>query len=535
MPFLTQGDTNWKFIGIVAVLAVVVGGGILWCLQEDGFSYQQPKAILDKLSLTTKKLAVITDDCILEPIYCEGDINCIATEIINQGKNCYLYSYTFSSDGNRVAYVLAENPRVEEIFDENVRFIENYKLDFYAIVDGEKSQAYDYIFYLDFSPDSGNFFYTAGRNNKPFLIINEEIISVDGDDNYYGACRPFFDQKSKRFVYCVRTKDGKELIVLDGKRGDLYDNVLNLKFSPDGKYLAYVAKKEGNAFAVLDEKEGRPYNRVASLNFSPDAKKLAYVGYREERAFMVIDDEEKHEFEDIISFTFSPDSKRLAFIVREQQGDFLVLDGKTNKIYKRINNCPIFSPDSNHIVYVAEKENRKKIIIIDDKEGKEYDSANYPYPQFSPDSKHLVYTGVINSKHFVVFDGKEIESYDGNLSLSWFTFSPDGKRLAYILKGPLNYSVVLDNEVGSKYERIPIGEMGYRFLGNLDLVFSPNSHHLAYVATKDNKHFIVLDGKESGPYDEISEKTLKFTDDSKYMQYGARLNNELWCIVEKLE
>jgi|GEM_PF-5602949 len=31
MPFITQGKTNWKFIGIVAVLAVIVGGGI-WFL-----------------------------------------------------------------------------------------------------------------------------------------------------------------------------------------------------------------------------------------------------------------------------------------------------------------------------------------------------------------------------------------------------------------------------------------------------------------------------------------------------------------------
>ena len=33
MPFLTKGDTNWKFIGIVAVLAVIVGGGILLCIK----------------------------------------------------------------------------------------------------------------------------------------------------------------------------------------------------------------------------------------------------------------------------------------------------------------------------------------------------------------------------------------------------------------------------------------------------------------------------------------------------------------------
>jgi len=29
MPFLTQGKTNWKFLLIVIVLAVIVGVGIL--------------------------------------------------------------------------------------------------------------------------------------------------------------------------------------------------------------------------------------------------------------------------------------------------------------------------------------------------------------------------------------------------------------------------------------------------------------------------------------------------------------------------
>jgi len=33
MPFLTRGNTNWKFIAIVAVLAVIVGGGILGYLR----------------------------------------------------------------------------------------------------------------------------------------------------------------------------------------------------------------------------------------------------------------------------------------------------------------------------------------------------------------------------------------------------------------------------------------------------------------------------------------------------------------------
>jgi hypothetical protein len=35
MPFITQGKTNWKFLLIVIILAVIVGGWILWCMTKE--------------------------------------------------------------------------------------------------------------------------------------------------------------------------------------------------------------------------------------------------------------------------------------------------------------------------------------------------------------------------------------------------------------------------------------------------------------------------------------------------------------------
>jgi len=80
MPFLTQGPegeqvpygagkTNWKFIGIVLVLAVILGGGIWWCVerqknetagwqthknQEYGFEIKYPSAFLEKGEFSCK-------------------------------------------------------------------------------------------------------------------------------------------------------------------------------------------------------------------------------------------------------------------------------------------------------------------------------------------------------------------------------------------------------------------------------------------------------------------------------------------------
>jgi len=40
MPFITQGETNWKFLLIVVVLAVIVGGGALWYEKRPEQQYQ---------------------------------------------------------------------------------------------------------------------------------------------------------------------------------------------------------------------------------------------------------------------------------------------------------------------------------------------------------------------------------------------------------------------------------------------------------------------------------------------------------------
>jgi len=40
MPFITQGKTNWKFLLIVIILAIIVGGGALWYAKKTGQPYQ---------------------------------------------------------------------------------------------------------------------------------------------------------------------------------------------------------------------------------------------------------------------------------------------------------------------------------------------------------------------------------------------------------------------------------------------------------------------------------------------------------------
>jgi len=58
MPFLIQGKTNWKFIGIVAVLAVIAGVGILWHAKTLEKPYSLPE--IGKLEKETTEEEVET-------------------------------------------------------------------------------------------------------------------------------------------------------------------------------------------------------------------------------------------------------------------------------------------------------------------------------------------------------------------------------------------------------------------------------------------------------------------------------------------
>jgi hypothetical protein len=48
MPFLTQGKTNWKYILIILILAVIVGGGTFWLVKQKQFTLLENKNSLGK-------------------------------------------------------------------------------------------------------------------------------------------------------------------------------------------------------------------------------------------------------------------------------------------------------------------------------------------------------------------------------------------------------------------------------------------------------------------------------------------------------
>jgi len=139
----------------------------------------------------------------------------------------------------------------------------------------------------------------------------------------------------------------KWMVFIDGKEGKKYDAIVKHSptFSPDGKNLAYLAEENNKQFVVVDGKEESRYDRIG---IGREIETLATApggSYWIKTASQVL--------------AFSPDSKRVAYTAEKGKKWFVVVDGKEGKQYDAIDpNAIVFSPDSKKIGFAALKEKR---------------------------------------------------------------------------------------------------------------------------------------------------------------------------------
>ncbi|MGD0233223.1 MAG: hypothetical protein ABSC55_01660 [Syntrophorhabdales bacterium] len=182
------------------------------------------------------------------------------------------------------------------------------------------------------------------------------------------------------------------------------------------------------------------------------------------------------------SFKVSPDGTRLAYGAKAGNKWFVVVDGKEGKQYDIImEGTPLFSPDSKRVAYVAEMGG-KCFVVLDEKEEKQYDLIMEGTPIFSPDSKRVAYDAQLDNKRCVIMDGKEEKQYDG-IGAGSLVFSPDSKRLAYVAGVRNKWLAVVDGKEGKQYD-------GIVTIGGGRIIFD-SAEHLHYLAQEDSNIYLV--------------------------------------------
>ncbi|MDP2103313.1 MAG: hypothetical protein Q8K26_00135, partial [Candidatus Gracilibacteria bacterium] len=209
---------------------------------------------------------------------------------------------------------------------------------------------------------------------------------------------------------------------------------------------------------------------------------------------------------------------------------FIVVDGKKQKEFPyRVDGLGglQLSADGKSFAYVVKYPDFDRVVKNDSS------PLDGILPIFSPDGDSFAYVKVYpdNSKS-VVNNGIEGKIYK-NAAILRMKFSPNGKNLSYILftetdNGSRKYFVVKDEILSIGYDSMPIGS-----IENDPLKYSEDSRHLEYTATKNGNHIIVMDGKEVGLYTSIIDRGF-YEREVRFVGIGNNKYDLLSCPVYNL-
>lgn len=409
----------------------------------------------------------------------------------------------------------------------------------FVVVDGKPQKPYEAIVEgsLTWSPDSRHIAYIAQINRKHVLV-------VDGmAGNPYDEIDKFsikFSPNCNAFAYVAR-KGGRSFVVVNGDEGKSYGSIdpgMPI-FSPDSKWMAYVGRAGGKSFVIVGAQE-QQFDSVSmgTLTFSPNSQLLAFGAKMNEKCFVAVLGQDKPKtlegHDNVLGVIFGPDSRRVASVTRLGARYYVLLDGEMKWGNDFVEDQTLtFSPDGKRLACVALKEfpavvdektvmRRKPCVSVDGISGELYEQIK-ARPLFSPDSQRVAYAAKGLASEMVVVDGKEGKEYD-EVDAHSLLFSPDSKRMAYVAQRAGKYLAVLDGKEGKEYSHIG------------GLAFSPDGKHIAYAAQLPEEGFVAVDELEGRHFSTIYttwRQRLVF-DGPKKLHYLAGIGKKVYVVDESL-
>ncbi len=216
-------------------------------------------------------------------------------------------------------------------------------------------------------------------------------IDIEIDEDNLEARTKFVDVNNRITNFEIAPDGNRALF---GARGDVftvpaeYGNIRNLtktsgvhergsKWSPDGKWIAFLSDKTGEFEIYLIKPDGSEMTQLTNdsksyrydLKWSPDSKKILSSDKSMRMYYIDIDtkkvtDVTKSDYWEITDFSWSPDSKWIAYSDAFSKNNFAVLyiyslaNGKSHQITDEFYNSgePVFSPEGKYLFFTSNRD-----------------------------------------------------------------------------------------------------------------------------------------------------------------------------------
>jgi len=182
MPFITQGKTNWKFLLIVIILAIIVGGVALWFSRRPEKPYQ-PVEI-------KKTENVVKDETVNWLTFYSISV---AESYSEEYKLKYPIEWFNESEKDEETHILTTIFKIKP---------DKIKLEVQVLPDDKKTLLYNSNnFYLsDIKIKNNNFQELKDKNNGSIIYIYNVHYKNNLSDNYYIVFKPYNDSDQDKEI-----------------------------------------------------------------------------------------------------------------------------------------------------------------------------------------------------------------------------------------------------------------------------------------------------------------------------------------------
>lgn len=409
-----------------------------------------------------------------------------------------------SPDLTRVAYAATKGPS-----------------DWVMVVNQKEGPVFERISFATFSPVGHRLAYIGTKGGKQYVVIDS---TISAGYALVAASELRFSADGQHVGYTASTGAPKDpwRVVIDGKEGPGYVNVLRLQLSKTGGHVAYVAQPAHNVeenYVVVEDKMGPKFAAIQSITLSDDGTHVAYVGTKTSNPpkwMAVIDGQEGPEFDRVSDVVISPDGKHTAYAAWEtgqRVSAYAIVDGKKSLDYVSCDRF-VFSADSQHVAYVATAANQKSVVVLDGRESDAHKSIAPESLQFTADGKRLGYVASDEDGWRSVVDGKA-GPVRRVIEAKSFAFSPDGQHYRFKTSVGSAWMVITDDAPTPAVDQ----------LAPYEVVSSADGKHTATrmikgFETSQQTEQVLLDGKPIGEtYTRVEQ--LQISADGKHVAFIA--------------